>query len=166
MSDLPTYVLERTFDAPVALVWRAFTEPDLLSHWYGPGVETIIHKLDVRPGGEWLNEMRWGENSNFQRAEYVVVEDRKQLVWLQSVTDADWNIASNAQMPNWPRVLHTDVSFEEISEARTRMRLIWTPHEASDAEILCFQGALPNLDQGWGKGMELLAEMLAELQSS
>ena len=46
MSDLPEYVLERVFDAPRELVWRTWTEPALLSRWYGPGVETIVHKLD------------------------------------------------------------------------------------------------------------------------
>ncbi|HAC59757.1 MAG TPA: SRPBCC domain-containing protein, partial [Rhodobiaceae bacterium] len=69
MSDLPTYVLERTFNAPRHLVWRTWTEPALLARWYGPNVETIIHKLDVRPGGLWLNEMKMGERSGYQKAE-------------------------------------------------------------------------------------------------
>jgi uncharacterized protein YndB with AHSA1/START domain len=57
MSDLPEYILDRTFDAPRELVWRAWTPSELLSRWYGPGVDTIIHKFDLRPGGEWLIEM-------------------------------------------------------------------------------------------------------------
>ena len=56
MSELPEYVLERIFDAPRELVWRAWTDPELLQHWYGPGVETIIHEFDLKPGGAWLNE--------------------------------------------------------------------------------------------------------------
>jgi len=59
MSDLPIYVLERVFDAPRELVWKAWTDPKLLPRWYGPNVETIIHRLDVKPGGLWLNEMKW-----------------------------------------------------------------------------------------------------------
>ena len=31
MSDLPTYVLERVFDAPRELVWKTWTDPKLLS---------------------------------------------------------------------------------------------------------------------------------------
>ena len=46
MAELPEYVIDRIFDAPVALVWRAWTDPELLARWYGPGVETIIHKYD------------------------------------------------------------------------------------------------------------------------
>ncbi len=39
MSDLPTYVLERVFDAPRELVWRTWTDAELLPRWYGPRVE-------------------------------------------------------------------------------------------------------------------------------
>ncbi len=29
-------VIERTFDAPRELVWKAFTDPDQISQWFGP----------------------------------------------------------------------------------------------------------------------------------
>ncbi|MEM8689105.1 MAG: SRPBCC domain-containing protein, partial [Pseudomonadota bacterium] len=105
MSDLPTYVLEREFDAPAELVWRTWTEPDLLSRWYGPRVETVVHKLDVTPGGLWLNEMKWDGNSNYQRVEYTEVNPPEKLVWLHSMADADWNVVANPMMPDWPLVL-------------------------------------------------------------
>lgn len=165
MTELPTYVLERVFDAPRALVWRTFTEPKLLSRWYGPNVETIVHRLDVKPGGLWLNEMKWGGNSNYERVEYTEVEPPARLVWLHSVADADWNIAANPMMADWPRVLLTTVTLEEDDSGRTTMRLTWVPHEASDAELACFAGALEGLDKGWGAGMALLEELLAELQA-
>ena len=47
MSDLPEYILERVFNAPRELVWRAWTDPDVLHRWYGPGVETTIHRFDL-----------------------------------------------------------------------------------------------------------------------
>ena len=50
MSELPEYVLDRIFDAPRPLVWRAWTDPQLLARWYGPGVETIIHTDISRDG--------------------------------------------------------------------------------------------------------------------
>ena len=164
MNELPTYVLERTFDAPRDLVWKGWTDPALLSRWYGPNVETIIHRLDLRPGGLWLLEMRRGGHSSFQRVEYTEVVPPERLVWLHSNTDADWHIASNPRMPDWPRVLLTTVTFDEDG-ARTRMRLTWTPHEASDAELACFAAAIDGMGKGWNAGMELLAKILAELQS-
>jgi len=164
MSDLPTYVLERTFDAPRALVWRTWTEAALLSRWYGPNVETIIHRLEVRPGGLWLNEMRMGEESSYQRTEYREVVEPERLVCLMSNADSDWNIAPNPMMQDWPRTLLTTVTFEESGE-RTLMRLTWKPHEASEAEIACFAGAIAGMERGWAAGMKLLADLLAELQA-
>ena len=163
MSDLPEYVLERVFDAPRELVWRTWTEPEFLARWYGPGVETIVHTLDVTPGGLWLNEMKWGDNSNYQRVEYTEVIPPERLVWLHSNADAHWNIAPNPMMPDWPRVLLTTVTFEEVGEG-TRMRLTWVPHEASEKEVAGFSAAIANLDKGWGAGMELLTELLEELK--
>ena len=88
----------------------------------------------------------------------------ERLVWLHSVSDADWNIIPNPMMADWPRVLLTTVTFEEEG-AQTRMRLTWVPHEASDAETACFAAAMGGMDKGWGAGMELLAELLAELRA-
>ncbi|MEM8647745.1 MAG: SRPBCC domain-containing protein [Pseudomonadota bacterium] len=164
MSDLPTYVLEREFDAPAELVWRTWTEAELLSRWYGPRVETIVHKLDVKPGGLWLNEMKWDGNSNYQRVEYTEVNPPEKLVWLHSMSDADWNVVANPMMPDWPLVLLTTVTFEE-KNGKTKMRLTWVPHEASEKEISCFAEAVAGMDKGWGAGMELLAELLRELQA-
>jgi len=48
--------LEREFDAPRHLVWKAFTDPDELAAWFGPDGYTAAREtvdLDVRPGGHW-----------------------------------------------------------------------------------------------------------------
>jgi uncharacterized protein YndB with AHSA1/START domain len=164
MPELPTYELERIFDAPRELVWRTWTEPALLARWYGPNVETIVHRLDVTPGGLWLGEMKWDGKSSYQRAEYLEVDPPERLVWLHASSDADWTIIPSPMMPDWPRVLLTTVTFEDL-DGRTRMRLTWVPHEASAAEIAGFAAALDGLDKGWGAGMDLLAELLTEMQS-
>ena len=122
MADLPVYVLERVFDAPRELVWKTWTDAELLPRWYGPRVETTVHRLDLKPDGLWLVEMQWGGNSNYQRVEYTEVTPPERLVWLHSVSDADWNIIPNPMMADWPRVLLTTVTFEEEG-AQTRIAL-------------------------------------------
>ena len=164
MSDLPTYVLERVFDAPRRMVWKTWTDPELLSRWYGPNVVTVIHKLDVRPGGLWLNEMKMGTNSMYQRAEYTDVVAPERLACLMSTTDANWEIVTNPRMPDWPRVLLTTVTLAEEG-AKTKMRLTWAPHKASAAEIACFAGTIAGMGKGWVAGMDLLEKLLAEMQA-
>ncbi|MEM8919983.1 MAG: SRPBCC domain-containing protein [Pseudomonadota bacterium] len=164
MGDLPVYVLERRFNASRDLVWRAWTEPDLLSHWFGPNIETIIHKFELEPGGLWLNEMRMGDTSMYQRAEFTEVTPTTRLCWLQGSSDADWNLIKTPNMPDWPLQMLTEVAFESDGDA-TQMRLEWTPFEASKAEIEAFAAAMDGLGKGWGAGMDLLADLLNDLQA-
>ncbi len=165
MSDLPEYVLDREFDAPREMVWRAWTDPELLSRWYGPGADTIIHKFDLKPGGMWLNEMKWGEKSNFQKVVFQAVEPPEEMIWHHySCTDSDWNSIPNPMMADWPHLLLTTVKFE-AKGGKTMVRLTQIPMEASDAEIACFAGAMAGMDGGWGTGYAILDGIFAELQS-
>jgi uncharacterized protein YndB with AHSA1/START domain len=164
MSDLPTYVLERMFDAPRALVWKAWTDPDLLPRWYGSGAKSTIRRFELKAGGLWLSEMQWGGKVKYDRVEFTQVSPPERLVWLHASADADWNIVASPAMKDWPRMLLTVVTFDEAGD-KTKLRLTWTPHEASAAEIACFAAMLGSMDKGWGGGMALLEKLLAELQA-
>lgn len=47
-------LITRQLDAPIELVWEAWTNPKHIASWWGPnGFTTTITKMDLRPGGEW-----------------------------------------------------------------------------------------------------------------
>lgn len=53
-TDVPDLSISRVFDAPRALVYRAFTDPEHLAAWWGPtGSVRPLNEMefDVRPGG-------------------------------------------------------------------------------------------------------------------
>jgi uncharacterized protein YndB with AHSA1/START domain len=51
---VPQVIAEREFDAPRELVFRAFTEPDLLVRWLGPRRLTMtVERFEPRAGGSW-----------------------------------------------------------------------------------------------------------------
>jgi uncharacterized protein YndB with AHSA1/START domain len=51
-NDAVEVVQTRTFDAPLALVWRVWTEVEHRNQWWGrPGFTTVC-ELDLRPGGK------------------------------------------------------------------------------------------------------------------
>ena len=51
---VPQILTSREFDAPRELLYRAFTEPDLLAQWLGPHKYTMtVEKFDLRDGGTW-----------------------------------------------------------------------------------------------------------------
>jgi len=165
MSELPEYKLDRIFDAPREMVWRAWTDPDLLHRWYGPGAETIIHKFDLQPGGMWLNEMKWGDNSLFQKVVFQEVTRPEKMVWHHySSTDSDWNSTPNPMMADWPHLLLTTVTFEDMGD-KTNVCLSQVPIEATDAEIACFAEMMAGMDKGWGSGYKIMDELFVELLS-
>lgn len=46
--------IERIFEAPRDRVFAVFTDPELISEWWGPrGTTTFVEKMDVRTGGDW-----------------------------------------------------------------------------------------------------------------
>jgi len=165
MSETPEYVLDRVFNAPRDMVWQAWTDPEFLHRWYGPGAETIIHEFDLKPGGMWLNEMKWGEKSNFQKVIFQEVTAPSKLVWHHySSTDSEWNSAPNPMMADWPHLLLTTVIFEDMGD-KTNVRLSQVPLEATNAEIICFAAAMAGMDKGWGSGYTMMDELFVEMQA-
>ena len=164
MSELPEFVQDRVFNAPRALVWQAWTDPQYLQQWYGPGVETVIHEFSLEPEGVWLNEMRMGGGSNYQKMIFKEVAPPEKLVWHHCSADEDWKIAANPMMPDWPRVLLTTVTFEDQGD-QTNVRLSQIPMDATDAEIACFAKMKDGMAGGWGKGYEIIDQVLAELSA-
>ena len=164
MSDLPEYILDRVFDAPRDMVWRAWTDPELLSRWYGPNIETVIHRFDLKPGGAWLNEMKMGAKSDFSKMVFQEVVPPEKLVWHHASTDSDWNVAANPMMPDWPRLLLTTVTFEDWGN-QTNVRLSQIPMDATDVEIACFAGMMDGMSKGWGSGYAIMDDIFAELQA-
>jgi uncharacterized protein YndB with AHSA1/START domain len=75
------FVMERVFDAPRELVWKALTDPQAIPRWWGPRETTMtVAEMDVRPGGTW----RWISHSSDGDApfkgEYLEVVPPERLV--------------------------------------------------------------------------------------
>ena len=59
MTDKLDLVLERTIDAPVDLVWKAYTDPAHLKQWFAPKPYQITEcDLDLKPGGVFRIRMQ------------------------------------------------------------------------------------------------------------
>ena len=65
-ADNRTLTLERTFKAPIKLVWEAWTQPEHIAQWWGPkGMETQVIKHDFTVGGQWKYVMKMPGGSEF-----------------------------------------------------------------------------------------------------
>jgi uncharacterized protein YndB with AHSA1/START domain len=66
---------ERMFDAPRERVFAAFTDPELIPQWWGPG--TVVEEMDVREGGSW----RFVNGDTVFHGTYEEVTPPERLVW-------------------------------------------------------------------------------------
>jgi uncharacterized protein YndB with AHSA1/START domain len=67
-------VSTRVFDAPLAQLFKAFSEPDHLAHWWGPkGFTSTFHEFDMRPGGAWRFVMHGPDGTDYPN-ESIFVE--------------------------------------------------------------------------------------------
>lgn len=120
-------VITRVFSAPRELVWRFWTNPDLMMKWWGPEVFTApFCKIDLRVGGEYLYCMRSPEGQDFwSKGVYREIVEPERLVMTDSFADEKGNTvpASYYNMPgNWPLELSLTVIFEEF-EGKTKFTL-------------------------------------------
>ena len=67
-------VATRVLDAPREFVFRAFSDPAQLVHWWGPkGFTNTFHEFDLRPGGAWRFTMHGPDGVDYPN-ESVFVE--------------------------------------------------------------------------------------------
>lgn len=78
-------IVNRTLDAPRALVFRAWTDPAHLARWWGPEGFTVPEcKMDVRIGGAWRTCMRSPDGNEYRvRGVYreIVKPERLVFTW-------------------------------------------------------------------------------------
>jgi uncharacterized protein YndB with AHSA1/START domain len=66
-ADVRDFTLVRRFDAPRALVFAAFVEPERMQHWWAPkGFSMLSCSLDLREGGAWRMRIRSDDSGAVQ----------------------------------------------------------------------------------------------------
>jgi uncharacterized protein YndB with AHSA1/START domain len=142
-------LITRTFDAPAALVFTAWTTPELVRRWWG--FETsplIVCDIDLRPGGSWR---------------YVTREpDGSELGWHGTYLEIG--------APH--RLVSTEV-FEGYPDAEARNTLSLAEHDGvTDLSITVLHRTRENRDGHIASGMEgglqhsldRVEDLVAELQ--
>lgn len=145
--------LERTYDAPRDLVWKAWTDPKLVAQWWGPdGVTNQVNEWSTQPegkldlvmiAGEELGKMagqKWPMNGEFKE-----VEEPSTL-----------SFTGNAIVNGKEVMRHlTTVTLEE-QDGKTHMtvhiQVIKTTPEAA--------GPLAGMEMGWNQQLDKLGEFL------
>src|SRR5262249_48941062 len=72
--------IKRTIDAPRALIWKAWTDPEHVKKWWAPAPWTTSEcEMDLRPGGIFRTVMRSPEGQEFPHLACILefVENEK-----------------------------------------------------------------------------------------
>jgi uncharacterized protein YndB with AHSA1/START domain len=77
-------VVVRLIDAPLARVWRAWSDPAEIVQWWGPhGFSNKTEKREFKPGGHWKHTMIGPDGTRFPNfATYKEIEEGKRIVFV------------------------------------------------------------------------------------
>ena len=75
------YLVTRLFDAPAALVFKAFTTPELVKRWWGfETAEWLVCEIDLRVGGRWRFVVRDQVMEVGFHGEYLEIVSNERIV--------------------------------------------------------------------------------------
>lgn len=155
-------VITRVLDAPRDLVWKAWTEPERLMHWWGPkGFVMQTVKLDLRPGGVFHYGMRSpGGAEMWGKFVYREIRAPERLVYVVSFADEAGNTLRHPASATWPlEVLNTLTLTEHAG--RTTLMLHGVPINATATERATFSEAKRNVQAGTSAMLDQLEAYLA-----
>jgi uncharacterized protein YndB with AHSA1/START domain len=160
-SETGVQTFTRMFDAPRALVWKAWTTPEYVMTWWGPrGFTSPVCRIDLRVGGRFTYSMETPDGHVFYNGgAFLEVTPLQRIVWLWYFADEDGNRVSPARygFPAEDREGNIDdMLFEDYGQGQTR--LIFTRNDPT-ATIEEQEGAAA----GFGQILDKLAEVVAEL---
>jgi uncharacterized protein YndB with AHSA1/START domain len=160
------FVLSRVFDAPRDMVWKCFTDPEHMQHWWGPkGVTVVASKMDLRPGGTHHYGMKAPDGSvMWGRMVYREIVPPSKLVFVNSFSDEKGGLARHPMAPTWPLEMLSVFTFEEQPGGKTKFTLRWSPLNATAAEQQTFDAGHASMTGGWNGSLEQLEAYLAKIQ--
>ena len=148
-AGVPFIDMTREFDAPRDLVFRAYTDPELLAQWLGPRkYRMTVESWDVRDGGKW-RYIHSDEDGNSFGFHGVFHGDQTPDGMLQTF-----------EFEGWPGHVSLESLVFEEKDGKTVLRnhSVYQTVEARDAMIES------GMESGVNEGYDKLDELLAKLR--
>jgi uncharacterized protein YndB with AHSA1/START domain len=142
--------MTRAFDAPRDLVFRAFTEPELLVQWLGPRrFRMEVDTYEVRDGGRWR---------------YVHRDDEGNAFGFHGVfhgTPSPDGVVQTFEFEGYPGHVQLDSAVFEESNGSTTLRMRSVFQSVEDRDGMIQSGMESGMNEGFERLDELLAKMIA-----
>jgi uncharacterized protein YndB with AHSA1/START domain len=142
-----TLSINKTFDAPIDLVWEAWTNPEHIANWWGPpgmSVEVMEHNFVI--GGKWKYAMPMPDGSQFiSEGVYKEIIEKKKIV-----TSADFKPMTEG--------VELQMLFEADGE-----KTHFTFNVVHETASYCKQQEEMGFYNGWGSAFQRLDTLLQRL---
>ncbi len=144
--------ITRVIKAPRSAVWAAWSHPEHLARWWAPApVVTIVHKLELRPGGAFDTTMRLPDGSEHGgEGCFLDVSAQERIVFTDALRGG-WR-------PNEQAFFSAVITMEDAPEG-TRYTAVALHKNDADRRKHAEMGFL----DGWGTSVEQLGELAATL---
>jgi len=140
----------REFDAPRELLFRAFTEPDLLVQWLGPRKYVMeIDRYEVRDGGTWR---------------YIHRDDNGNEFGFHGVfhgTPSPEGVVQTFEFEGYPGHVSLDTATFEENDGKTLLRINSVFQSVEDRDGMIASGMEEGMNEGFDRLDELLAKLVA-----
>ncbi|CAN5141636.1 SRPBCC family protein [soil metagenome] len=146
-------IMVREFAAPREMVFKAWTDQELVKQWWGPqGVFIPVCELDVKPGGKIHIVMEAGEElGSFKgtqwpmTGEYVEIDEPKKIVYTSNAIQGDKVLLE----------FTTTITFEELND-KTKMNIHIVLTKVNPGS----EFAIAGMEQGWSQQLDKLVEFV------
>jgi uncharacterized protein YndB with AHSA1/START domain len=161
MSLFPTYrpdakldlVLERVVDVPPALVWKAWTTPEMLMKWFTPAPWTTPEvEVDLRPGGIFRNVMQSPEGERMTNGgSFLEVVPNERLVWTSALLPGFRPAPAREGFPH----ITAAILLATLGSGTKYTAIVMHPTEEG-----CKQHAAMGFHNGWGTALDQLVALV------
>lgn len=156
MANEKEVELEKTYDAPVEMVWEAWTDPEMLKEWWGPDNVIIPEaEVDLRVGGRFYIVMEAGEGMGEHKgvrwpmeAKFTEVVPHSKLAY----TARAWTEGAEDTTIDQT----TEITFTEENE-KTRVKIKAVIHKAGPGAKMAVEG----MQYGFTQQLDKLNDFLA-----
>lgn len=158
------FVINRSFDAPLEVMFDMWTKPEHFGRWIAPaGAELRFLRADLREGGSTFSCMTAPGLTMYGRADYEEIRRPERIVYTQQFCDAEEQPGRHPLAPSWPQTMRTIVQLSAEGPTCTRVTLSWEPvAPVTDEEMATFTSARAGMTQGWTGSFDKLEALLAQ----
>ena len=150
-SGKDIFLINRSFDAPIDVVFDAWSDHKKIAQWLSPtGTSMEYFEADIRVGGISTYKMGNQQFTMYGRATYLEVDPHHSLVYTQQFTDEEGNVSRHPFAPIWPETMLTHVKFTALDDDTTLVSLTWeaTGNYTQD-KLEFFINARAGMTMGW-----------------